>query len=247
MHISTSHPFTQTVSQICLGLNHSIQGTTLWPLHSTKSFFQSLSSCGSAPSQTRGPHISIAQWLPNKGPISTQWAWGHRRDNESLLQPRPQNKHAKINTDASTTTWIYWSTVEHKRGQSFPPNSQINALISFISKVQTSSQTSTRTCMQLFGHMAATKFIVKHARLHRHCLQGWLQMVYLLHSHNLNKSLSEPLKIKVPECLRGSPLFPNSSLLAPDDWYLPPWLGSTSTEPQSTGQMVSFRIYASVF
>lgn len=53
-----------------------------------------------------------------------------------------------------------------------------------------------RTCLQLLGHMAATTFVVKHARLHMRCLRAWLRTVYIPHRHSINRRLTMPSRVK---------------------------------------------------
>lgn len=94
----------------------------------------------------------------------------------------------QLNTQKSTLTPVqqlvfigsYLDAVEAK---AFFPLHRFNALASLISTVQASPQISARTCLQLLGHKGVGTLIVQHARLHLHCLQGWLRIVYIPRRH----------------------------------------------------------------
>lgn len=75
--------------------------------------------------QTKAYNIPIPRWLLHQGSIQSWCTPSHNKNDGPFLETCPPDKYTKINTDTSTTTWVYWAPTRCYKGQSRLPSSQI--------------------------------------------------------------------------------------------------------------------------
>ncbi|XP_067398957.1 uncharacterized protein [Emydura macquarii macquarii] len=68
-------------------------------------------------------------------------------------------------------------------------------MAAIISDLHLSPMTTARHCLQLLGHMAASTYVVRLARLRLRPLQAWLASVYVPHRHSLTRMVLVPPQV----------------------------------------------------
>lgn len=75
------------------------------------------------------------------------------------------------------------------------PITRFQAMQDLIQAITTNPRPSVLQCLRLMGHMAATTYIVEHARLHFRCLQHWIATVYTPNVRDVQKRVSIPMHV----------------------------------------------------